>query len=96
MASLPHLGAPFHIALDAEEWRFVRSLREIPPSPLRDHMEEVIEALLDFVKNPGCPEIQADGVPCSSAQMSCDRCQKVTGLLKDLESRLRLGTGGLS
>ena len=82
-------GPPLTIALDEQEWRIVRSLREIPPSPLRDRMHAVIEQLIAFVQNPGCPELQADGVPCTSAQMSCDRCHEMLSLMYDLAHRLR-------
>jgi hypothetical protein len=79
---------PFHVPLDDAEWRFIRLLREIPPSPLRDRMCLVIEDLLHFVANPGCPEIQADGVPCADVHMACDRCRKLLGLLDSLRRQV--------
>lgn len=84
-------SAPLHVALDEQEWRLIRSLREIPTSPLRDRMSELIDTLVEFVADPGCPEMQADGVPCSSAQMSCDRCHEVIALLEELRQRVRHG-----
>jgi hypothetical protein len=84
-----HAPAPLHVALDDAEWRLVRELREIPPSPLRERMLGVIDALVAFVQNPGCPEIQADGVPCKSPNADCERCAQVTGLLDDLQQRVR-------
>jgi hypothetical protein len=81
-------AAPYNMALDHDEWRLIGSLREIPPSPLRDRMDDVIEALVAFVANPGCPELQADGAPCSSAQMACDRCQRVLSLLEGIRRRV--------
>jgi hypothetical protein len=79
---------PLHVALEDDEWKLVAALRDIPPSPLRDRMSLLIDELVAFVANPGCPEIQADGVPCSSAQMSCDRCRHMTDLLDALRERL--------
>jgi hypothetical protein len=89
--STPRSVAPLHVALEDAEWHLLRELREIPPSPLRDRMIEVIEALVAFVQNPGCPEIQADGVPCKSPNTDCERCAQVTGLLDDLHERVRRG-----
>jgi hypothetical protein len=81
-------AAPYNVALDDDEWRLIRSLREIPPSPLRDRMREVIDALVAFVANPGCPELQADGVPCSRTLMVCERCRRVLSLLGGMRRRL--------
>jgi len=80
---------PFTFAVDEEEWRLLRSLREIPPSPLRDRMAGLIHELVAFVADPGCPELQADGVPCDDVHMACERCRKVLRLLDTLGSRLR-------
>ena len=80
--------APYHVALDDDEWRLIRSLREIPPSPLRDRMHEVIEALVGFVADPGCPELRAEGVPCSRTLLACGRCRRVLSLLDGMRRRL--------
>lgn len=87
----PHTHSPLCLVLDDEEWHLIRALREIPPSPLRDRMSDAIDRLMAFVTNPGCPEIQADGVPCTSAQMSCDRCRVMLSVMDDLERRLQRG-----
>ena len=80
-----------HYELQANERRLVDALRAIPPSPLRDRLEQLVSELLDFVAAPGCAELQADGAPCTSAQVSCDECRKVTALLEGLRSRLQAG-----
>lgn len=85
------LHGSLSLALDESEWHLVRSLREIPPSPLRDRMSALIDELVAFVANPGCPEMQADGVPCDDVHVSCDRCRQVIGLLDGLHRRLRNG-----
>ena len=77
-------------ALDWGEWQLVAALREIPRGALRDRLSDVIWGLVDFVREPGCPEMQADGVPCADAQAACDRCQKVTSLLDQFRKRLDL------
>jgi hypothetical protein len=76
-------------ALDADEWHLVCALREVPPSPLRDGLLAAIGALVDFARDPGCPELQADGVPCTDAQSACDRCQKVTSVFEAVRQRVR-------
>jgi hypothetical protein len=82
------LRAPFPVALDEDELRLISSLREIPPSPLRDRMTELIREVVALVASPACSETQADGVPCHDAHTACDRCGRMLGLLDRLCSRL--------
>jgi len=77
--------------LRPEERRLVETLRSIPPSPLRERLLALLSELLDFVSQPGCTEMQADGAPCSSAQAACDECHKLTRLLDGLRTRLQDG-----
>jgi hypothetical protein len=77
--------------LRPEERRLVEALRSIPPSPLRERLVALVSELTDFVAEPGCAEMQADGVPCSSAHASCDECRKLTELLDGLRGRLQAG-----
>ncbi len=74
-----------------EERRLVLALRAIPESPLRDRLGTLLAALLDFVAEPCCAELQADGAPCTSAQASCDQCRKLLELLEGLRGRLQAG-----
>jgi hypothetical protein len=76
-------------ALEAEEWRLVCALREVPPSPLRDELLLAVRALVAFAAEPGCPELQADGVPCTDVHQACDRCRKVLGVLELVRRRVR-------
>jgi len=80
---------PFMIPLDDEEWLIVQKLRDIPPSLLRERALSFVGELLDYVASPGCPEVQADGVPCDNAHMACDRCRKVQEVVEAIEARLR-------
>lgn len=77
------------LVLSQEEWRLVRSLREVPPSPLRDRLCDLLEGLVHFAANPRCRELQADGAPCDNVHMPCDRCQKTLDLVGNLRARLR-------
>jgi predicted DCC family thiol-disulfide oxidoreductase YuxK len=77
------------VALDDDEWRLLRSLRELPESPLRRRLYALVRDLVQFVSNPGCPEAQADGVPCASVDTDCERCQRVFRVLESLRTRVR-------
>jgi hypothetical protein len=72
------------VKLNPEEWRLVSGLREIPASPLRELMHELMLGLIDYVREPRCPELQADGAPCESAAADCEQCLKVKSLLATL------------
>jgi hypothetical protein len=76
---------PVNVKLDPEEWRLVAGLRDIPESPLRDLMKEMMFALVDYVREPKCAEIQADGVPCETPEADCEQCTKVKDLLFTLK-----------
>jgi hypothetical protein len=82
-------GAP--VALSEDERRLVLALREIPESPLRTLYTQLVSELTDFVSSPSCPEMQGDGVPCTSASASCDQCQRLETLLEGLRTRLHQG-----
>jgi hypothetical protein len=73
------------------ELRMITILREMPESPLRDRVHRLLEDLLTFARNPRCPELQADGVPCSRPEADCDQCQVVAGMLEALERRIPPG-----
>ncbi len=72
------------VTLTPDEWRLISGLRDLPPSPLRDLMGEMMTALVEYVREPKCPEMQADGVPCASPTADCEQCQKVHQLLMTL------------
>ncbi|MFI5165562.1 MAG: hypothetical protein ACHQQS_02995 [Thermoanaerobaculales bacterium] len=76
------------VRLDAWEWKLVSAMRDIPPSPLRDLVHELTEELAAYVCDPHCPELQADGAPCESAEADCEQCLKVKELLLTLRRRL--------
>ena len=76
------------IPLNADEQKLLLTLREIPPSRLRDLMTTLVGELCDFVAAPGCAEMQADGVPCPTTDLSCDECRKLTTIIEGLRRRL--------
>jgi hypothetical protein len=86
---MPHTASAVGPILDREEWRLIQALRGLPPSPLRARLIALIDELVDFAREPRCPEAQADGVPCESAQRSCDQCLQLTALVEMLRNGLR-------
>jgi hypothetical protein len=76
------------VALSGDEWKVVAGLRDIPESPLRAMMYEMMLALIEYVREPKCAEMQADGVPCASAEADCEQCVKVRELLSSLRRSL--------
>ncbi len=77
--------------LTPEEAKLIRALRALPESRLRDLMTTLVSELADFVEQPSCPELQADGAPCPTTDVSCDECRKLTAILEGLRSRLHGG-----
>ncbi len=75
------------IALSASEWRLVAALRAVPLSPLREKALELCEAVVEFAREPRCPEMQADGVPCEAPGVACEQCLHVDGLMEALRRR---------
>jgi hypothetical protein len=79
------------LPLSPDETKLLLALRAIPPSRLRDLMTTLVAELADFVSEPGCAELQADGAPCPGPDTSCDECRKLTTILEGLRSRLQAG-----
>ena len=75
------------IAVTPEERRIVSALRDLPPSPLKDLLAQVMGRLVEFAANPGCPEMQADGVPCASVTADCEQCRQLKEVLETLRNR---------
>jgi hypothetical protein len=79
------------LPLSPEEQKLLLALREIPPSRLRDLLTTLVSELADFVAEPSCAEMQADGAPCPTTDAACDECRKLTVLLEGLRGRLQAG-----
>jgi hypothetical protein len=79
------------VGLTPEEAKLVGALRALPDSPLRELMLTLVSELADFVARPSCPELQADGAPCPTAETACDECRKVSSILEGLRTRLNGG-----
>jgi hypothetical protein len=78
-------------ALTPEETKLLLALRGIPASRLKDLMTTLLGELADFVADPSCAEMQADGAPCPSCETACDECRKLTTILEGLRDRLQAG-----
>ena len=75
--------------LSPEEAKLVLALRAVPESRLRELMTTLVSELADFVANPACPELQADGAPCASVEGACAECNRVSAILEGLRRRLQ-------
>ncbi|HQT93930.1 MAG TPA: hypothetical protein PLB88_08225 [Thermoanaerobaculaceae bacterium] len=76
------------VTLSGDEWTVISGLRDLPESPLREMTYEMMLALVEYVREPKCAEMQADGVPCTSAEADCEQCAKVRELLHTLRRGL--------
>lgn len=74
--------------LNAEEWKIVMALREIPDSPLRKKVSGLLGELARFIQQPRCLGMQGDGFPCGTPHTSCEECQQMLKVLDDLAARL--------
>jgi hypothetical protein len=83
------VSGPGPLALLPEERRLLWSLREVPPGRQRAVLLAFLDELVAFVREPHCPEMQADGVPCGSAGISCDQCRQVVSMLEELRLWIR-------
>ena len=79
------------LPLSPEETKLLLALRAVPPSRLRDLMTALVGELAEFVGDPSCAEMQADGAPCPGSDTSCDECRKLTAVLEGLRGRLQAG-----
>jgi hypothetical protein len=78
-----------HTRLTGEEWRLLCELREVPPGPLRTKLFGLLFDLVAYVREPQCPEAQADGVPCASTSVACDQCRPLEPMIDALRIWVR-------
>jgi len=76
------------IPLTEAERRIISALRDIPESPLRQLAYEVVQRLLEFVAEPRCAEMQADGVPCDRPEADCEQCTTLRRVVEKLRDSL--------
>ena len=74
-----------HVTLTAEEWELVSTLRSLPPSPLKNRVNALINELLVFIRDPHCAEMQGDGVPCDNVTTACEQCAHVADMLDSMD-----------
>lgn len=76
------------VLLSSTEHQILTALRETPDGPLKDKLESFLLDLTAMVNNPGCAEIQADGIPCGAASADCEECLALDKMLATLRSTL--------
>jgi hypothetical protein len=74
--------------LNAEEWKIVMALRDIPDSPVRTKVSGLLAELVRFIQQPRCLGMQSDGFPCGTPTSSCEECQHMLQVLDDLAARV--------
>jgi hypothetical protein len=74
--------------LNAEEWKIVMALRDIPDSPVRAKISGLLAELVRFIQQPRCLGMQSDGFPCGTPHTSCEECQHMLKVLDDLAARV--------
>jgi hypothetical protein len=76
------------VALSPAEWRLVQSMRNLPDSPFRDRISEVLEGLLFYVRNPRCEGMGPEGFPCGDPMSTCEECHQMWDLLDSIAERV--------
>ncbi len=49
---------------------------------------QLLGQIVKLLREPHCPEAQADGVPCGDSQGSCDQCNRAADLAEALGEKL--------
>lgn len=75
------------VELSEREWELISAMRDLPASPLRQLLEEVMHHLVQLVRQPSCAEMQADGVPCDRPDADCEECRQLRDLLQTLRAQ---------
>lgn len=76
------------IMVDEKEMKILSSLREMPEGKLKDLHGAFLLELSDFLLEPKCAQVQADGYPCGSSSADCESCLKLEELLSTLRQVL--------
>jgi hypothetical protein len=73
--------------LSPAEWRLIESLRNLPESPLRGRIFDLLDSLLFYVRNPRCEGMGVEGFPCGEPAATCEECHAVWDLLQAMADR---------
>lgn len=73
------------VTLSAEEWDLISTLRDMPPSPLKNRVNALVSELIGFIRDPRCAEMQGDGVPCDNVSTACEQCTHVAEMLDSMD-----------
>jgi hypothetical protein len=78
------------IALTEGERKIIAALRELPQGQAQELLQEVLDQLVSFVRDPHCAEMQADGVPCAAPSSDCEQCARLKEILAGLRRAFAL------
>lgn len=74
------------IEVDPHEWALIAALRDLPDGQLKELVRQAFGELLEYVREPRCPEMQADGVPCETPEGDCEQCRRLKEIVAELRA----------
>lgn len=74
--------------MTSEERAVLNALRELPDGEARRELLALMRDLVGYLRDPRCPNAQADGVPCATASLACEECLRIPSVLAQLRRRL--------
>ena len=79
-------GGETRLSLSRQEWDLLWTVRAVAPGALKDSLMRLLMEVAEFVREPGCAEAQADGVPCDSVHADCECCGRALAREATLEA----------
>ncbi|MFZ5788539.1 MAG: hypothetical protein ACOY3Y_19050 [Acidobacteriota bacterium] len=78
------------VSIPLTEWErdVVSAIRDVPEGQPRELLVEVLNKLIEVVRDPHCAELQADGAPCATPAGDCEQCLKLKEILASLRRDL--------
>lgn len=79
------------VSIPLTQWErdVVSAIRDVPEGQSRELLVEVLDRLIELVRDPHCAELQADGAPCATPVSDCGQCLRLKDILAALRRDLR-------
>jgi len=82
------MSAMYDVCVSDTELKILNSIRTQPEKELRELYLRLLVELADFVDDPSCAEVQADGIPCGTPAADCTVCLRLEELLGTLRTTI--------